>query len=75
MALDAWYRKYAEKEMKDVKFCLGFIHSPSTFHSRTKKIVMRDVKDMKIRPAHATMAEPCAPCWRHQRGVLCAGKS
>src|SRR6185437_4392707 len=26
MALDAWYRKYAEKEMKDVKFCLAFIH-------------------------------------------------
>src|SRR5262249_39691618 len=29
MALDEWYRKYAGKEMKDVKFCLGFIHSPS----------------------------------------------
>src|SRR3954466_7057708 len=49
-ALDAWYRKYAEKEMKDVKFCLGFIHSPSSFHSRTKKIaVPDDVKGMKIR--------------------------
>src|SRR4030081_580529 len=57
MALDAWYRKYAEKEMKDVKFCLAFIHSPSSFHSRTKKIaVPDDVKGMKIRPAHATMA-------------------
>ena len=57
MALDAWYRKYAEKEMKDVKFCLAFIHSPSSFHSRTKKIVVPDdVKGMKIRPAHATMA-------------------
>jgi TRAP-type C4-dicarboxylate transport system substrate-binding protein len=57
MALDAWYRKYAEKEMKDVKFCLGFIHSPSSFHSRTKKIVVPDdVKSMKVRPAHATMA-------------------
>src|SRR5436189_2788161 len=57
MALDAWYRKYAEKEMKDVKFCLAFIHSPSSFHSRTKKIVVpEDVKGMKIRPAHATMA-------------------
>jgi TRAP-type C4-dicarboxylate transport system substrate-binding protein len=43
--------------MKDVKFCLGFIHSPSSFHSRTKKIVVpEDVKGMKIRPAHATMA-------------------
>src|SRR5215207_11573588 len=56
-ALDAWYRKYAEREMKDVKFCLAFIHSPSTFHSRTKKIVTPDdIKGMKIRPAHATMA-------------------
>ena len=57
MALDAWYRKYAEKEMKDVKFCLAFIHSPSSFHSRAKKItVPDDIKNMKIRPAHATMA-------------------
>ena len=57
-ALDAWYRKYAAKEMKDVKFCLAFIHSPSSFHSRTKKIVVPDdIKGMKIRPAHATMAD------------------
>jgi TRAP-type C4-dicarboxylate transport system substrate-binding protein len=57
MGLDAWYRKYADKEMKDVKFCLGFIHSPSPFHSRTKKIVVpEDVKGMKIRPADATIA-------------------
>ena len=57
MALDAWYRKYAEKEMKDVKFCLAFIHAPSSFHSRTKKIVVpEDIKGMKIRPADATMA-------------------
>src|SRR5215471_1476514 len=57
MALDEWYRKYAAKEMKDVKFCLGFVHSPSSFHSRSKKIVVpEDVKGMKIRPAHATMA-------------------
>ena len=25
-ALDAWYRKYADAEMKDVKFCLAFVH-------------------------------------------------
>src|ERR1700740_3221602 len=56
-ALDAWYRKYADKEMKDVKFCLAFIHSPSSFHSRTKKIVVPDdIKGMKIRPADATIA-------------------
>jgi TRAP-type C4-dicarboxylate transport system substrate-binding protein len=55
--LDAWYRKYAIKEMGDVKFCLAFIHSPSSFHTRTKKIVVpEDVKGMKIRPADATIA-------------------
>jgi TRAP-type C4-dicarboxylate transport system substrate-binding protein len=56
--LDAWYRKYAEKEMSDVKYCLAFIHSPSSFHSRSKKIVVpEDVKGMKVRPADATMAD------------------
>jgi len=56
-ALDAWYRKYAAQEMKDVKFCLAFVHDPGAFHSRTKKIVVPDdIKGMKIRPAHATMA-------------------
>jgi TRAP-type C4-dicarboxylate transport system substrate-binding protein len=56
-ALDEWYRKYAEREMKDVKFCLAFVHDPGTFHSKSKKIVTpADVRGMKIRPAHATMA-------------------
>jgi TRAP-type C4-dicarboxylate transport system substrate-binding protein len=56
-ALDAWYRKYAEKEMKDVKFCLAFVHDPGAFHSRSKKILVPgDISGMKIRPAHATMA-------------------
>ena len=55
--LDAWYRKYAAAEMKDVKFCLAFIHAPSSFHSSTKKIVLpEDIKDMKVRPADATIA-------------------
>ncbi|HEX4828519.1 MAG TPA: TRAP transporter substrate-binding protein DctP, partial [Xanthobacteraceae bacterium] len=56
-ALDEWYRAYAAKEMKDVKYCLAFVHDPGSFHSRTKKIVVpSDIKGMKIRPAHATMA-------------------
>ena len=56
-ALDAWYRKYAEREMKDVKFCLAFVHDPGTFHSKAKKIMVPgDIKGMKIRPAHATIA-------------------
>ncbi len=56
-AFDAWYRKYAGKEMNDVKFCLAFVHDPGSFHSRTKKIVApEDIKGMKIRPAQATIA-------------------
>jgi TRAP-type C4-dicarboxylate transport system substrate-binding protein len=56
-AIDAWYRKYAAAEMKDVKFCLAFVHDPGSFHSKVKKIMVPgDIKGMKIRPAHATMA-------------------
>ncbi len=56
-AIDEWYRKHAGKEMGDVKFCFAFLHDPGTFHSKTKKIVVPgDVKGMKIRPAHATIA-------------------
>ena len=56
-ALDSWYRKYAPKEMSEVKFCLAFVHDYGSFHSRTKKIVVpRDIKGMKIRPAHAIIA-------------------
>src|SRR6201987_5145215 len=55
--LDAWYREYSAKEMGDVQIWLAFIHSPSAFHSRTKKIVVPDdVKGMKVRPADATIA-------------------
>jgi TRAP-type C4-dicarboxylate transport system substrate-binding protein len=56
-ALDAWYRKYADREMKDVKYCLTFAHDPATFHTVSKKVVVPgDVKGMKIRPANATIA-------------------
>ena len=58
IALDAWYRKYAAKEMKDVKFCLAFVHDPGSIHSFSKKVaVPADIKGMKIRPAQATIAE------------------
>ena len=56
MGLDAWYRKYADKEMKDVKFCLAFIHDPGSFHSNKKIVLPSDIKGLKVRPAHATMA-------------------
>jgi len=57
VALDQWYRKYAAKEMKDVKFCLAFVHDPGALHSVSKKIMVpADIKGMKIRPAQGTIA-------------------
>src|ERR1700687_2754815 len=56
-ALDAWYRKYAAAEMKDVKFCLAFVHDPGACHANKKIVSPADIKGMKIRPAHATIAE------------------
>jgi TRAP-type C4-dicarboxylate transport system substrate-binding protein len=56
-AIDAWYRKYVAGEMKDVKFCFAFILDPLSLHSKNKKIVVPgDIKGMKVRPSHATMA-------------------
>jgi TRAP-type C4-dicarboxylate transport system substrate-binding protein len=55
-AVDAWYRKYAPVEMKDVHFCFAFMLDPATFHSRTRKIVLPDdVRGLKVRPAGATI--------------------
>jgi TRAP-type C4-dicarboxylate transport system substrate-binding protein len=56
-AIDAWYRKYAPREMKDVKYCFSFILDPLTWHSSKKKIVVPgDIKGMKVRPSQATVA-------------------
>ncbi len=56
VALDSWYRKYAEQEMKDVKFCLAFAHDPGALHSKKRIETPDQIRGMKIRPAHATMA-------------------
>ena len=56
IALDKWYRKYAANEMKDVKFCLAFVHDPGALHAKKKIETPDQIKGMKIRPAHATMA-------------------
>ena len=56
-AIDAWYRGYAAKEMKDVKFCFAFVHDPGTFHSHKKIVLPSDIKDMKIRPATSTIGQ------------------
>ncbi len=56
-AMDAWYRPYAAKEMKDIHFCFAFAHDPGTFHSRKKIILPTDIKGMKVRPATATIGQ------------------
>jgi len=56
-AMDAWYRPYAAKEMKDIHFCFAFAHDPGTFHSRKKILLPADIKGMKVRPATATIGQ------------------
>jgi TRAP-type C4-dicarboxylate transport system substrate-binding protein len=56
-AMDEWYRRYADKEMKDVRFCLMFAHDPATFHFTKKKVVLpTDMNGVKFRPPNATIA-------------------
>ena len=74
MALDAWYRKYAEKEMKDVKFCLAFIHSPSLVplaHQEDRGARRRQGHEDP--PGARHHGEFRHPARRHQRAVLGAG--
>ncbi len=54
-ALDAWYRAYAAREMKDVQYCFAFIHDPGTLHARRRVVVPEDLRGMKMRPANATI--------------------
>ena len=56
-AVDAWYRQYAAKEMKDVQFCFAFVHDPGSLHSRKKVVLPSDIKGMKVRPATATIGQ------------------
>ncbi len=57
-AVDAWYRQYAAKEMKDVHFCFAFLHDPGSLSTTKKKVVMPgDLAGMKVRPATATIGQ------------------
>ena len=55
-ALDAWYRAYAAKEMKDVHFCFAHQHI-GTIHSKKPITDPAQIKGMKIRPANGTVAQ------------------
>ena len=56
-AVDAWYRQYAAREMKDVQFCFAFVHDPGSLHSRKKVVLPGDVKGLKVRPATSTIGQ------------------
>jgi TRAP-type C4-dicarboxylate transport system substrate-binding protein len=53
-AIDAWYRKYQEQEMKDVHVCFSFVLDPGTFHGKRKILMPDDIKGVKVRPGNAT---------------------
>ncbi|HMK67736.1 MAG TPA: TRAP transporter substrate-binding protein [Stellaceae bacterium] len=55
-AFDAWYRKYAAAEMKDVHFCFAFVSDPGALHSHKKILLPAEMKGLKVRPADATIA-------------------
>lgn len=55
-AVDAWYRKYAGTEMKDVKLCFAHMHIGS-LHSKKEITDPAQIKGMKIRPANGTVAQ------------------
>ena len=75
-ALDAWYRKYVEREMKEVKYCLAFVVDPGTWHTSKKKIVEPgDVDGMKIRPAQRDDRALGHSTRRHRCSVLGAGNA
>jgi TRAP-type C4-dicarboxylate transport system substrate-binding protein len=55
-AFDEWYRPYAAKDMPGVKLCYMYTHDIATLHSKKEIRTPDQIKGMKIRPAHATMA-------------------
>lgn len=55
-ALDQWYRGYAAKEMKDVKFCLAHLHV-GTMHSKKPIDDPAQLKGMKIRSSNGTASQ------------------
>ncbi len=54
-AMDAWYRKYAPQEMKDVHECLAIALEPGTWSGRKRIVLPEDVRGLKVRPANATI--------------------
>jgi TRAP-type transport system periplasmic protein len=56
-AVDAWYRKYAGQELKNVHYCFSFIHEPGTLHSRVPVVLPTQLKGLNVRQPNATIAQ------------------
>lgn len=55
-AVDAWYRKIAASEMKDIHFCLAHIHM-GAIHSKKPIREPGDMKGLKVRSSSGTLAQ------------------
>ncbi len=55
-AQTAWYRKYEQEEMPEVKVCLGHQMAPLMLHSTTPIEMPEDLKGLKVRPSSAMEA-------------------
>ena len=55
-ALDAWYRQYAEREMKDVKLCFAHLHL-GTWHGKQAITDPAQVQGMKVRSSNGTVSQ------------------
>jgi len=51
-AVDDWYKRYAQREMKEVKVLITHVHAPGTFHFAKPNLkTAADIKGLKIRSA------------------------
>ncbi len=56
--LSRWYAAYAEREMKEIKYCLMHTMIPQAIYSTKEPIrVPADVKGIKMRPSNSTQAK------------------
>ena len=69
-ALDAWYRKYAATEMKDMHFCFAFMLDPGAYHGRKKIVMPEDLQGHEDPPAAKHDRPDGHDAGRHQRAGL-----
>ncbi len=55
-AMDAWYRKYAASEMKDVKYCFSHLHV-GALHSKKPVSEPSQLKGMKVRSSNGMISQ------------------